>query len=492
MGNFADAIRNEAKWTRTENGAVALKDTGDACLNFFAVVGALRNADETRVETLYEEAYREDPLLATKILFYARDIRGGLGERKVFNDLLHYASIHHPESIVKNIELIPEYGRFDDWYSMVDTPLEKKMWDAMDKQLNHDYFDMTHNKPISLLAKWVKSCNSGASPKTRELGEKTAKEMGLSFKEYRKIISTLRRYIDVTECKMSENEWETIKYSSVPSRAMMNYRNAFVKHDEDGFNQYLESVKSGKTKINSSTLYPYDLIEKYLTYNWSFHTKKEEDAVLEEQWKALPNYVEENTNALVICDTSGSMSGRPICSAVGLAIYFAERNKGIFHNLFMEFSSESNYVELKGETLKQKIDSAVKADWYMSTNLASAFAKILKTAVDNQIPADEMPKALIVISDMEIDHCGDRDWSFYDREKTLYEMAGYEIPHVIFWNVESRHDIFHADAKRKGVTLVSGQSTSTFKNLMSVIGKTPYEAMLSTLNSDRYAPIQID
>lgn len=492
MGNFADAIRNETKWTRTENGAVALKDTGDACLNFFALVGALRNADKTRVETLYEEAYREDPLLATKILFYARDIRGGLGERKVFNDLLHYASIHHPESIVKNIELIPEYGRFDDWYSMVDTPLEKKMWDAMDKQFNHDYFDMIHNKPVSLLAKWAKSCNSGASPKTRELGEKTAKEMGLSLKEYRKIVSALRRYIDVTECKMSENEWETIQYSSVPSRAMMNYRNAFVKHDEDGFNQYLESVKSGKTKINSSTLYPYDLIEKYLTYNWSFHTKKEEDAVLEEQWKALPNYVEENTNALVICDTSGSMSGRPICSAVGLAIYFAERNKGIFHNLFMEFSSESNYVELKGETLKQKIDSAVTADWDMSTNLAKAFAKILKTAVDNQIPADEMPKAIIVISDMEIDHCGDKDWSFYDREKALYGIAGYEIPHVIFWNVESRHDVFHADAKRKGVTLVSGQSTSTFKNLMNAIGKTPYEAMLSTLNSDRYAPIQID
>ena len=311
MGNFADAIRNETKWTRTENGAVALKDTGDACLNFFALVGALRNADKTRVETLYEEAYREDPLLATKILFYARDIRGGLGERKVFNDLLHYASIHHPESIVKNIELIPEYGRFDDWYSMVDTPLEKKMWDAMDKQFNHDWYEMTYSRPVSLLAKWAKSCNSGASPKTRELGEKTAKEMGLSLKEYRKVLSTLRKYIDVTECKMSENEWEDIKYPSVPSKAMMNYRNAFVKHDKDRFNQYLESVKSGKTKINSSTLYPYDLIEKYLTYyNWSFHTKKEEDAVLEEQWKALPNYVEENTNALVICDTSGSMCGR--------------------------------------------------------------------------------------------------------------------------------------------------------------------------------------
>lgn len=206
----------------------------------------------------------------------------------------------------------------------------------------------------------------------------------------------------------------------------------------------------------------------------------------------LPNYVNENTNAIVIADTSGSMYGRPLNSALGLAIYFAERNKGAYHNLWMSFSSEPKFHTLRGETLAQKLSSIDMSDWNNNTDLKAAFELILDVAIKNNVPQNEMPKALIVISDMEIDACGNKEWTLYDKMAHKFEKLGYVLPSVIFWNVNSRHDVFHADSSRKGVQLVSGQSISTFKNLMKCIEMTPVEAMLKTLNSERYEAIKID
>ena len=507
MSTFIDAINREVdekeKWTRTENGEVALKNTGDACMNFFAVLGALRDADWDRVVSLYEASYAENPLLTTRMLFYARDTRGGLGERKIFRDLINHASKFHPESIEENIALIPEYGRFDDWYSLVGTPLESTMFIQMHLQFLKDMQAMKEGRPVSLLAKWMKSCNTSASPKTRELGERTATALRINFKEYRQALKQLRHYIDVTECKMSEARWGEIDYSTVPSYAMKNYRVAFQRNDQDRFHEYLYAVQRGEKKINSSTLYPYDLIRAI----WNGYGSVKDDVVVEEQWKALPNYIPEDMNALVMADVSGSMTCsncRPLHTSIGLATYFAERNKGAFHNLFMTFSAKPEFIKLEDfQSLAGKVRTVAKADWGMNTNLELAFEKILNLAVENRVPSKEMPKALIIISDMEIDESqrsydgymyGRTDsykWTFYDRMKIRFEERGYEIPHIIFWNVASRHDVFHADANRKGVTLVSGQSSSTFASLMNLIGMTPYEAMVEILSSERYSPISI-
>ena len=213
--------------------------------------------------------------------------------------------------------------------------------------------------------------------------------------------------------------------------------------------------------------------------------------MLQLQWENLPNYVEEGTNAIVVADVSGSMAGRPMATSIGLAIYFAERNKGDFHNLFMTFSGKSEIVELKGDTLFQKVDHIYDADWGMNTNLKSAFEKILGIAVKNHTRNEEMPKSMIVISDMEIDRCSDRDWTFYDEMADRYRQFGYEIPNIVFWNVNSRQNVFHADAKRKGVQLCSGHSTSVFKQLTGMIGKTPTEMMMEVINSQRYANVRI-
>lgn len=498
--NFAEAMKQETKWGRTENGAVKLTTTGTACLDLFGTIGALRKADEARITGLFEEAYQEDPLLTTKMLFYARDIRGdketsGLGERRVFRTILKYAALHHPECIRPNLDLIGVYGRYDDLYELIGTPLENDMWEAMKTQFEEDKANLEKGNVISLLAKWIKTADA-SSEKTRKLGIKTAIKLGYDVFTFKRIVRAMRRHIGIVESLMSANKWDEIKYSEVPSRAMMIYRNAFKKHDEERFNLFAQKAVTGEAKINSATLYPYDIIEHFRAGYWDDYYSKKLDAteenILQAQWEQLPNYVEKGTNAIVVADTSGSMCGRPMDTAVSLAIYFAQRNVGAYRNLWLNFSSRPSFQKIKGKTLKQILRNIDYSNWSGSTNCEAAFDLILNTAIKNNISNNEMPKSLIIISDMEFDYCGDRQWTFYDKMKAKFAQYGYEIPTVIFWQVESRHDVFHADKNRKGVILVSGQSAGTFKNLIGAIGMTPVDFMYKTILSKRYEPITVE
>ena len=485
--NFANAMKEESKFTRTENGAVALNTTSDARLDLFGTIGALRDADENRITTLFSEAYAQDKLFATKIAFYARDIREGLGERKTFRTIIRYMAEHHPEALRPNLDLIGVFGRYDDLYELIGTPLEDDMWKIMKNQFEEDLKNLNEDKTISLLAKWIKTADA-SSTETRKLGILTAQKLGYPVYNFKRIIRSMRKQIGVVESLMSAGKWNEIKYPEVPSRAMMIYRRAFAKHDPDRFSEFINKADKGEVKINASTLYPYDIVEKIL-YG------RENNKVLEAQWKALPDYIEQGTNALIMADVSNSMSwngGRPLATAIGLAIYFGERNVGAYHNLFMTFSSNPQVVTLKGETLHQKIKNAKNADWGGCTNLKAAFEKVLDIAEENNVSQEEMPKAIVIISDMEIDYSGNKDWTFYDKMEKKFRKAGYVIPNIIFWNVDSRHDVFHTDATRKGVQLASGQSVTVFKEVLQNLGYNPIEAMENTINSERYNCITIE
>ncbi len=481
---FLRALKTENNFTTTEKGAVALKSTNSALVDLFGEIGALRKRSENEIEAKFIKAFSEDRLLATKMAFYARDIRGGLGERRVFRIILKYLADIHPEIVVKNLQNIPFYGRWDDLYVLVGTPVEKEMWNFIKKQWQEDLRGMSEGKPISLLGKWLKSVNT-SSEESRKLGRLTTRHLGLTERQYRKELSQLRNYIDVVERKMSSNRWNEIIYSSVPSRAMAIYRNAFMRHDPERFDEFIENVKQGQEKINSATLYPYDILERMTDGEFDLSYIKY-DPVLEAQWKALPNYVDGEYNVLVMADTSGSMVGRPMATSVGLAIYFAERNKGIWHNKFMTFSSEPSFVEIKGETLYEKIKCVPEI--VDTTNLEAALRLILDTAIKHQLTQEDMPKSLVIISDMQFDPAtGSRgDVTFYDTMKEMYNRAGYEIPNIVFWQVDSRRDSFQVTSEYKGVQLASGQSPSVFKSILNTIGKTPYEAMLEILNNPRY------
>ena len=502
MNNFANVVRNNNydNLTRTENRGVALSSTQSPLLDLFATVGALRGGEHLDVRSLFLSAMEEDKLLATKLAFYARNIRGGLGERDTFRKLIVVLANNYPEIMRKNISLIPHFGRWDDLYVLVDTPCETDMWELIREQLRSDMDSLNEGNSVSLLAKWLKSVNT-SSAESRELGKMTAKALGLTEKAYRKLLARLRKHIGIVEKKMSKNRWTDIEYENVPSLAMKNYMSAFYRHDEDGFRKYIDSVEKGEKEIKASTLYPYDILMKanithdYFGWGKNVNFEMEYNPVLEQQWKALPNYVKGENNVLVMADTSASMesnNGRPLATSIGLAIYFAERNKGAYKDLFLTFSERPSFVTLKGDTLKEKVENIEAI--VENTNLEKAFNLILEVALENNVPQEEMPKALIVITDMQFDMAvedASQTKTLHKKMKKLYEREGYQLPTVIYWNVEQRRTAFQVDKNAVNVMLISGQSTSTFRDILANIGRTPYDFMVETLNNPMYDCVKV-
>ncbi|MBQ6149132.1 MAG: DUF2828 family protein, partial [Oscillospiraceae bacterium] len=476
-------IKKEQNYTRTENDALALDSTRDALTDLFGISGAMRERSEDEIRMFFARAMAEDNLLATKLVFYTRDVRRGLGERRSGRIMFRYLAENYPDIFKKNLEFIPDYGRWDDLIDLLDYAPEPIM-EMIAKQLMEDIENCRAGKPISLMAKWLPSINT-SNKETVKKGRFVAARLGLSEKEYRKTLSALRRYLKVVEVDMAAKHFGDIDYSTVPSKAMNNYRRAFMRNDEERFSQYLEKVSRGEAKINASVLYPYDITFKYLYGNTG------EDRVLEEQWKALPDYVEGENRFLIMADVSGSMSGRPMATSVGLALYFAERNKGTFANTFMTFSAKPELVTIQGNNLFEKINSIRNSAWDMNTDLEAAFNLILYTAAKYHTPKEEMPTSLIIISDMEIDRCISKDWLFYDVMKEKFEANGYEIPNIVFWNVNSRNNVYHVSSDRKGVQLASGQSPVVFESLVKGISLSPYEYMLTVLNTERYERITV-
>lgn len=493
--NFSEVIKENATRTYTENGAKAYNTTGDKLLDLFSTVGALRTRTKEEIEEKFRLAFEEDNLLATKLLFYAGNIRGGLGERRTFKICLHWLAQEYPEIAVKNINLIPQFNRWDSIFELIDTPAENIMWNFIAETLLNDISNLsvarlTNSEPhISLLAKWLPSENA-SSKKTRALAKKVIEKLEISPKRYRQVLSTLRAELKIVEKSMSAKEWNKIVYSGVPSYAMKNYRNAFQRHDSERFSQFINSVKRGEQKINAGTLFPYDIVHQYLDNTGYYYSIKNYDEVLEQQWKALPNYVNEGSEVLVMADTSGSMYGRPMETSVGLAIYFAQRNKGLYHNTFMTFSSTPQYFYIdENAALASNIKKVMNSPWGMTTNLTKAMEKILQDSIENGVTSEEMPKALVVISDMEIDSCARSDWDYADALSKKFERVGYVMPKLIFWNVNSRKDTFLT--KGKNTVLVSGQSPSTFRSVLETIDMTAYEAMLEVLNDPMYDCVKI-
>jgi Domain of unknown function (DUF2828) len=486
---FVDAMLDDGNWKLTENGAYAKSTTGNSLLDLFATIGALRKRDENDILSSFAKAFNEDNLLALKMSFYARNVRGGLGERRTARVIWKLLANVVPDVMRKNLYLVPVFGRWDDLYEFVDTPLEEYIWSIIAWQWDEDYLNLRHGNSVSIMAKWLKSVNTSSKESSR-LGRLTAKNLGMTEREYRKKLVALRNQIDVVEQKMSANQWSKINYEHVPSKAMNKYRKAFPKHDQERFSYYMENVSKGTAKIHSGTLFPYDIMEKVL--------RGEYNQVLEEQWKALPNYIgDDENNMLVVADVSGSMSMggvRPLATSVGLAIYFAERNHGPFKNVFMTFSEHSDFVKLEGQTLYEKAHNARNTQWDMNTNIESAFNKILQVAIENNLSQDDLPKALLIISDMEFDQAslsyGRK--TYFEILKAKYQQRGYRLPKIVFWNVNARQDTFHA-TMRDGmeVILCSGQSTSTFNTLIKGIEMNAYEMMVATLNDPMYKEISL-
>ena len=492
--NFAQTAKNTATTKLTENGAFAYSTTKNPVLDLFAQIGSLRPRSEAEIIIKIADAMAVDPVLTTKMVFHAGNVRGGLGERRTFRIAIKYLANSYSSIMKANVALIPHFNRWDSIFALVGTPCENEMWDIVKEQLSVDMDGViksrTSSKPIgiSLLAKWMPT-ETAHKRETRELAKKAMRKLGMTPRQYRKVLSALRKHLNIVEGLMSAGQWDKVEYPTVPSYAMKNYRKAFARHDADGFAQYTESLKKGEKKINASTLFPYDLVHQY----WG-KVGRSVDEIIEAQWKALPNYVEGENNVLVMADVSGSMTwhgARPIETSIGLATYFAQHNKGDYHNLYMTFTDRPHFISLDGcGTLASAINKVQNTDVGYGTNLDRAFDMILQHALQNNVSPADMPKALVVVSDMEIDpYFRGRGFDFVQRQKAKFAQYGYQLPKLVLWNVEARNDTFLSQSDE--VVLVSGQSASVFKQLCGDLnGVTAWDIMLKTLNDPMYDCIQ--
>lgn len=507
---FANAARSSAlrssSMTRTENGATALRSTGSDLLNFFANSAAMRTRSEVEIANLFSKAFAEDNLLAVKMLFWLRNVRGGAMERRAFRVALKWLAVNNPEWVVANIHLLSVFGRWDDLYNLEGTPCWSAGMALVRNQIAADLLNARMGKSVSLCAKWLKSVNTSSAESNR-LGKLTAKYLGYSEREYRKILSALRSRMDVVEVKMSAGNFSEIDYEKVPSQAMKMYRDAFKKHNPERFQTYNKAVANGEAVIHSAALAPYEILRSakmsQSAYGWSNRNENKPghftlegwDETLENQWNNLPNWIKGENSALVVEDTSGSMfseeEGIPAVAAAALNIYFAERNKGPYANLGITYSSTARWIDFSGaKTLKEKVERIPAI--VENTNLESVFDLILKLALKNSIAPEDMVKTLIIVSDGQMDSQMEvrLDETFHEAMERKFQAAGYELPEIVYWQVCSREIAMQADKNTPGVKLVSGKSAALFKNIIESASTDPYSFMLEVLNSEAYSVVR--
>ena len=476
------ALRQMANRTRTENGAATPLTTRSDVLDLFATVGTLRSASDREIVSRFQRAWGEDRDLVVRTLFYARDIRGGLGERRVFRVLLKYLAQAEPETVRRNLRAVAEYGRYDDLLELIGTPCERDLMVLIAEQLREDLRRDENGEPVSLLAKWLPSVNASNQDAVR-MAKTIARALDMTDAAYRKMLTRLRTRIRILENNLRERDY-TFDYQAQPSRAMFVYRRAFLRNDEERYRAFMDQVAAGKATLHTASVNPCDLVQQAL----DFRGTPAERQVLDTTWNALENFTD-GRNALCVVDTSGSMfwMGKPVPFAVAmsLGLYFAERNTGAFRNHFITFSEHPRLIEIKGRDLVDRVNYCETFSECANTNIQAVFELVLNAAVANRVPQKELPETLYIISDMEFDSCSrNADLSNFEYARLLYARHGYKLPNLVFWNVQSRNVQQPVTKDERGVALVSGYTPRLFTQV--VTGKTPYQLMLEVLNGERY------
>lgn len=498
MGFMEKMERNQKSYT--ENGAVGYVTTGHKLVDLNFAIPSFRNGID---KDLFELSLSQDEKLTLKWLLYLRDVRQGIGERKSFRDFVKHLAYANKDLAKSFLSCVPieEYGRWDDYVDLLDVDdfeLRSIVAKKIFVQWTKDLENFKNGKSISLLAKWLPSENA-SSEKTKKKARFIRKLFSIDSRTYRKTLSMLRKHLDVVECKMSANNWSEIKYEGVPSKANLLYSDAFFKHDEARRKEYLESLKKGETKINAQALFLHDIVHKYKNDSWTVGTY---DETLEQMWKAQEK-VEGFGNTIVVRDGSGSMICRvgnsfvtALTVADAITLYCAENNTGEFKNKFITFSSKARLIDVSAKkTLRDKLRLLTKNNDCSNTNIENVFNLILDTAIKNNVLQEEMPKTVLIVSDMEFDmatgNWGSRQTinvALFESIAEKFREHGYTLPKLVFWNVNSRTNTIPLTQNESGVILLSGFS----KNLMSMVMSSeldPYKALVRELETARYSVV---
>ena len=469
MNAFVNAIANQE--ARTANGMKARQSTANACVDLFFAIGASRGKN---IIPQFTAAFVENDDLALRIAAWVRDARGGAGEREVFRQILTHLETANPDAAAKLLAKVPELGRFDDLLIFKTKPMKDKAYTLLGDALR------ARN---GLAAKWT--------PRKGEVAAEIRKFFGMTPKQYRK---TLVGMTNVVETAMCSGSWDTINYSHVPSVAHSRYKKAFGRHGTT-YAEYVTKLVKGDAdvKINASAIFPHDVLKGRIG-GYGVTMSKQELDVIEAQWAALPNYIGD-ASVLPLVDVSGSMTckagttGSTTCLevAVSLGLYFADKGRSAFKDCMLTFSGSPQLVKLTGN-INEKIDQMVATDWAMNTDLHKAFAKILDTAIKGNVTQADMPGTLVIFSDMQFDQCVKHDDSAMEMIERKYKDAGYELPKVVFWNLNAGSNV-PVKFDKSGTALVSGFSPAIASAVLSGDndGFTPEAIMLKAVMADRYA-----
>jgi hypothetical protein len=469
MNTFVNAVANQA--ARTTNGMKAAVSTTSKVVDLFYAIGASRGKD---IIPAFTAAYVADKNLALRVALWARDARGGAGEREIFRSILKHLEKTDKDAASAMLKKVPELGRWDDIFVFTDKDLKTQAYTMLGDALRAQN---------GLAAKWT--------PRKGEVAREIREFFGMSPKQYRKSLVALTK---VVETQMCAKDWDAINFSHVPSVASARYKKAFNRNTTK-FAEYVAALVKGEdpsVKVNAAAVYPYDVLKGVNSYSNNY-SKTELDHIVA-QWAALPNFVGD-ANILPLVDVSGSMccpaggTSTTTCMdvAVSLGLYLAEKNQGKFKDTFLTFSSSPKLMTLKGNIV-EKMDQMVKSDWGMGTDLHAAFAKILDVAVQGEVPQAEMPEMLLILSDMQFNGCVKHDDSAMEMIERKYAAAGYTVPQVVFWNINSKDNV-PVKADKSGAALVSGFSPAIMKALLAadMAEFTPEGIMLKTVMSDRYS-----
>lgn len=494
--NFVEMMTE--KDTYTENGALTNSTTHNFCLDLFFQAGACRNQSVDNIERLLDKAYSFDPLKTRKIIFWAGDIRQGAGERRFFKIALNWLSKNHPEDIQNNLDNIPEFNRWDVLFDL-----------AVDNEVIFSYLIMCLTNPEcknhGLLCKWLprqtsvrdvhkytrKKGDTSETTVTRKkrvlyngLVDKLRRRLNLNQKQFRKLVVEGSKTV---EQQMSDNKWSEIEYKSIPSVAINKYRQAWYRHDKERFEQYLEDVKSGTTTMNASAIFPHDIISDAISYGRVRDLTSSQIV----QWSQLPNWLSGTNKILPICDTSGSMTWENNALAMkislALGLYISERNEGIFKNGLITFSTHPKFFYLSGD-LNQRCSQLMQGTESGSTNIEAVFNLILDKAVQSNLPQNEMPETVLIISDMQFDEGTSGTYTTHEIIEQRYNRAGYRAPHIVYWNVNGRSN-YPITVNNYGAGLISGASPSILKAVLAN-KLDPVEMMDSVIESERYSIVR--
>lgn len=459
--SLIQAMQNE---TRTTNGMVAFKSSLNPLVDFFSKVGDARGIDMTGY---FDKALEQNPDVTLRTLLWARDIRGGAGERQTFRNLIIHAvesGIEIPEGFLHKV---PEVGRWDDLLVLVDTKYEDLVFDMIGEALASQ---------DGLCAKWM--------PRQGAIAQKIRTHLGMSPKQWRKTLVTLT---SVVEQKMCANAWNKIEYKTVPSKAVGIYSKAFARHDGERFQDYKDAATKGEVKVNASAIFPCDIVHNSL-YG--------DTQLAEAQWKNLPDYCEGSEERLLaVVDVSGSM-GAPVDNkssvtcmdvAISLGIYTAEKMQGEFHESFITFTDRPEVISFgKGSSLQHKIARTKRYVGY-STNIEGVFDAVLTSAVRNKIPEEQMPTTLVIMSDMQFNaQIGDFNTTSFEMAKKKYEKAGYNLPRIVYWNIGAgKYGNSPVTAHETGAVMVSGFSPAILKGILKG-AMTPEQMLIDAVMIERY------